>query len=69
MSYYFSRIVDLTFEEAVQRVTDQLKGGLWRFDRDRIDPVASMQAIENPELAGIAEQVRTKLKSVIEKLA
>ncbi len=33
-----------------------------------VDPVASMQAIENPKLQGIAEQIRGKLMSVIEKL-
>ncbi len=33
-----------------------------------VDPVASMQAVENPELARIAEQIRAKLRSVVEKL-
>jgi hypothetical protein len=33
-----------------------------------VDPVASMQAIENPELKDIAEQVQAKLKRVIENL-
>lgn len=33
-----------------------------------VDPAASMQAIENPQLRGIAEQIRGKLRSVIEKL-
>ncbi len=33
-----------------------------------VDPVASMQAVENPELARIAEQIREKLRSVVEKL-
>lgn len=33
-----------------------------------VDPVASMAAIENPQLAGIAGQVRQKLKQVIENL-
>ena len=33
-----------------------------------IDPVASMQAIDNPELKRAAAQVRSKLKSVIEAL-
>jgi uncharacterized protein (DUF302 family) len=33
-----------------------------------IDPVASIQAIENPELKGVAEQVREKPKKVIEGL-
>ena len=33
-----------------------------------IDPVASMTAIENPELKRVAQQVRDKLKSVVERL-
>jgi uncharacterized protein (DUF302 family) len=129
VSYYFSKIVNLSFEETVQRVTEQLKqegfGVLTEIDvkatfkkkldvdfrnyrilgacnppfayralqAERmvgtmlpcnvivqevnesqteiaaIDPVASMQAIENPELAGIAEQVRLKLKTVVERIA
>ena len=33
-----------------------------------VDPVASMQAIENDELAAIAEEVRASLQKVIEQL-
>ncbi|NJM74663.1 MAG: DUF302 domain-containing protein [Acaryochloridaceae cyanobacterium RU_4_10] len=33
-----------------------------------VDPVASMQAIANPALKDVAEQVRAKLKSTIEHL-
>lgn len=33
-----------------------------------VDPIASMQAIENAELRSIAEQVRTKLKNVIDNI-
>lgn len=33
-----------------------------------VDPVASMQAIANPELSAIADQVRNKLKAAIEHL-
>jgi uncharacterized protein (DUF302 family) len=33
-----------------------------------IDPIASMQAIENPNLQDVAEQVRNKLKKVIDNL-
>jgi uncharacterized protein (DUF302 family) len=129
MSYYFTKIVDLPFEETLQRVTDQLKkagfGVLTEIDvkatlkkkldvdfrnyrilgacnppfayralqTERmvgtmlpcnvivqevnehqtevaaIDPVASMQAIDNPVLAEIAGQVRLKLKSVVEETA
>ncbi|MBW4623370.1 MAG: DUF302 domain-containing protein [Cyanosarcina radialis HA8281-LM2] len=33
-----------------------------------VDPMASMQAIENPDLKEIAEQVRAKLKAAIDSL-
>jgi uncharacterized protein (DUF302 family) len=33
-----------------------------------VDPIASMQAVNNPELGEIAAQVRKKLGSVIERL-
>ncbi|MDR9459530.1 MAG: DUF302 domain-containing protein [Dehalococcoidia bacterium] len=33
-----------------------------------VDPIASMQAIENPKLRDVAEQVRAKLKRVIDNL-
>ncbi len=33
-----------------------------------VDPIASMGAVENKELAGVAEQVRDKLKGVIESV-
>ena len=33
-----------------------------------VDPLASMQAINNPELGSIAEQIRDKLKKVITAL-
>jgi uncharacterized protein (DUF302 family) len=33
-----------------------------------VDPVASMKAIENPELLGIAQKVREKLKNVVMSL-
>jgi len=33
-----------------------------------VDPVASMMAIENPALMGIASEIQLKLKTVIEKL-
>jgi uncharacterized protein (DUF302 family) len=34
-----------------------------------VDPIASMMAIANPKLKDIAEQVRTKLQTVIEHLS
>ena len=33
-----------------------------------IDPIASMQAVENPALVGVAQAVQQKLKSVVENL-
>ena len=33
-----------------------------------IDPIASMMAIQNPSLGGVAQQVQAKLKKVIESL-
>ena len=33
-----------------------------------VDPVASMQAVENPALRGVAKTVRQKLKNVVDRL-
>ena len=33
-----------------------------------VDPVASMQAVQNKDLEGIAEEIQSKLKAVIESL-
>ncbi len=128
MKYYFNKTLMLPFEEAVERVTEELKkegfGILTNIDvkatlknkldlefrkyrilgacnpsfahkalesEDKIgtmlpcnvivqeissggvevaaiDPVASMQAIENPKLKDVAVQVRSKLKKVIDSL-
>ncbi len=125
MSYYFSKILAASFEEAVIKVTNELKkegfGILTEIDvketlkkklnedfkkykilgacnppfaykalqaEDKIgamlpcnvivqetpdgqaevsavDPVASMQAVENPALKGIAAEIQNKLKKVI----
>ena len=128
MAYYFSKVLDMSFDDAVQKVTDELKkegfGILTDIDvkqtlkkkldvdfrpyrilgacnppfaykalqaEDKIgtmlpcnvivhetgdkkvevaaiDPVASMQAVDNKGLAPIAEEVRSKLKTVITNL-
>jgi uncharacterized protein (DUF302 family) len=128
MSYYFSKTLNLSFDEAITKVIEELKkegfGILTEIDvkealkkklnvdfrkykilgacnppfayqalqaEDKIgtmlpcnvivqehtegnveiaavDPVASMQAIENPKLKNIAEQVQAKLKRVIDNL-
>ncbi len=128
MKYYFSKILHVSFDEAIVRVTEELKkegfGILTDIDvqatlkkklnvdfrkyrilgacnpqyayqallkEDKIgtmlpcnvivqeisegkvevaaiDPIASMQAIENPELGSIAVEVQAKLKKVIESL-
>jgi uncharacterized protein (DUF302 family) len=128
MSYYFSKVLEMTFDEAIAKVTEELKkegfGVLTEIDVKEtlkkklgvdfqkyrilgacnppfayqalqaenkigtmlpcnvivqetsegqvevsaIDPVASMQAIENPTLKKIATEVRNKLKKVINSL-
>jgi uncharacterized protein (DUF302 family) len=128
MSYYFSKTLGISFEEAVARVTDQLKkegfGILTEIDvketlkkklnvdfrkykilgacnppfahralqvEDKIgtmlpcnvivqeiskaqvevaaiDPIASMQAVENPSLREVAVEVQGKLKKMINSL-
>ncbi len=128
MSYYFNKTVAMSFDDAVARVTEELKkegfGIMTEIDvrealkkkldvdfrryrilgacnpafayqalqtEDKIgtmlpcnvivqespegnveiaaiDPVASMQAIENPSLRSVAQQVQAKLKKVIDSL-
>ena len=128
MKYYFNKILDLKFDEVVQKTIEELKkegfGVLTKVDlkeklkeklnidlkkyvilgacnpprayealkvEDKIglmlpcnvivqeieegkvevaaiDPVASMQAVENSKLTEIAENVRNKLKTVIDNL-
>ena len=128
MSYHFTKTVSMSFDDAIQRVTDELKkegfGILTEIDvqstlkkkldvnfrryrilgacnpnfayqalqaEDKIgtmlpcnvvvqetpggaievsavDPVASMQAIDNATLAATAQQVRARLKKVIENV-
>jgi uncharacterized protein (DUF302 family) len=128
MSYYFSKTLDMPFDEAIAHATEQLKkegfGVLTEIDvkatikeklgedfrnyqilgtcnppfahqallaEDKIgtmlpcnvivqetpaggvevaaiDPIASMQAIENPALGDIAAEVQSKLKRVIDSL-
>ena len=46
-------------------IVQERSGGI---EISAVDPVASMQAIDNPSLAKIAEQVRAKLKKVIDNL-
>ena len=128
MKYYFSKTIDIPFDEAVARVTEELKkegfGILTEIDVQQkmkeklnvefkkylilgacnppfafkalqledkigtmlpcnvivqevdkmkteiaaIDPIASMQAIQNPGLRDIAEQVQAMLKKVVDNL-
>ena len=125
MKYYFNKSLEIPFDEAVAKVTEQLKkegfGVLTEIDVKKtlkkkldvdfqqykilgacnphfayqalqkedkigtmlpcnvivqeaedgkievaaIDPMASMQAIQNPDLQSVAEQVQAKLRSVI----
>ena len=128
MTYYFNKLLAISFDEAVTRVTEELKkegfGILTEIDVKKtlkkkldvdfkkykilgacnphfayqalqkedkigtmlpcsvivqeaeegkievaaIDPMASMQAVQNPDLQPIAEQVQAKLRSVIASL-
>ena len=128
MSYYFSKMVEMNFDEAISKVTEELKkegfGILTEIDVAAtlkkklnvdfhpyrilgacnppfayralqaepkigtmlpcnvivqalasgevevaaVDPLASMQAIQNKELQTIAEEIQAKLKKVIEQL-
>lgn len=128
MSYYFSKVLSLTFDQAVARTIEALKeagfgiiteidvkdtlnkkinvdfrnyrilgacnptlayealqiedkvgtmlpcnvvvqeAGAGQTEVAAIDPVASMQAIGNPQLRQAAERVQTKLKQVVERL-
>ncbi len=128
MAYYFSKKLDILFDEAITRVMDELKkegfGILTDIDVQKtlkskldvdfrkyrilgacnppfaykallaedkigtmlpcnvivqeigenkveiaaVDPIASMQAVQNPSLGKVAEQVQTKLKKVIDGL-
>ena len=128
MSYYFNTVLECSFDDAIERVTDELKregfGILSEIDVQAalkkklnvdfkkykilgacnppyayqalqieekigtmlpcnvivlekedgrievaaIDPIASMQAIANPQLQDTADQVQAKLKKVIESL-
>jgi uncharacterized protein (DUF302 family) len=47
-------------------IVQELKDG--RIEISAVDPVASMQAVENNELSSVAKEVRNKLKSVIQNL-
>ena len=47
-------------------VVQELDGG--KTEIAAIDPVASMQAIDNPRLTQSAEQVRSRLKKVVDSL-
>lgn len=129
MNYYFSTVLDTSFEEAIDKVTRELKeegfGILTEIDVKEtfkkkldvdfrkyrilgacnpqlahkaisaeskigtmlpcnvivqeteagkvevsaVDPVASMTAIENDELGGIAQEVRSKLETMIKRLS
>jgi uncharacterized protein (DUF302 family) len=128
MQYYFSKILDMSFDEAITKVMDELKkegfGVLTDIDVQKtlknkldvqfkkyrilgacnpsfaykallaenkigtmlpcnviiredegdrvevaaIDPIASMQAVQNPSLGEIAAQVQAKLKKVVDSL-
>ncbi len=84
MEYYFSKTLQIPFDSAIEKVTEELKkegfGTMLlcnvivqelpddKVEVAAIDPLASMQAIENPSLKGVAQQVREMLKKVVENL-
>ncbi len=128
MSYHFSKTVDMSFDEAIENVTEELKKEgfgilteidvkatlkkkldvdfrnyrilgacnppfaykallaeekigtmlpcnvvVQEYDDGRVevsavDPIASMQAIENPDLGQVAKEIQTKLRVVINNL-
>jgi uncharacterized protein (DUF302 family) len=47
-------------------IVQELEPG--RVEVAAVDPVASMAAVENPELAGVAGEVRAKLRRVVDGL-
>ncbi|MEF2072765.1 DUF302 domain-containing protein [Consotaella aegiceratis] len=44
------------------------KTGEGRFEVAAIDPIASMQAVDNPSLGDVAATVQAKLKAVVDRL-
>ena len=128
MDYYFAKTTGLGFDEAIERVTDVLKGegfgilteidvqatfkkkldvdvppyrilgacnphfayqalqaedligtmlpcnvivrdaGQGQVEIAAVDPIASMQAVENEHLAGIAQEVRSRLQRAVEQV-
>jgi uncharacterized protein (DUF302 family) len=47
-------------------IVQQREGG--KVEVSAVDPVASMQAIDNPDLGEVAKEVRAKLKRVVDSL-
>jgi len=84
MSYYFSKIVENSFDDAIESVTAHLAENkigtmlpynvIVRETSDgkvevvAVDPMASMMAVQNEALGGIASEVQSMLKNVIEGL-
>lgn len=128
MSYYFSKTINASFEQALEKVTEELQKegfgilteidvretlkkkldvdfqrykilgacnppfayralqvenkigtmlpcnvivqeiGEGEVEVSAIDPIASMQAVQNPQLADVAGQVQSKLRNIIENL-
>jgi len=83
MNYYFNTTLTLDFEKAIEATTAALKEegfgvlteivivqdvGGGRVEVSAVNPLASMQAVENPELGTLAKEVTEKLKQVIARL-
>ncbi len=83
MVYYINKTITANFDRAVELVTEALKtegfGVLSEIDIQQklkenlveiaaVNPVASMMAVDNKQLAGIAGEIKTKLEKVIASL-
>lgn len=65
MSYYFAKATDAPLLPCSVIVQDL--GAGWA-EVAAIDPIASMQAVQNPSLGQVAVEVQAKLKRVVEQV-
>jgi uncharacterized protein (DUF302 family) len=81
MKYYINKTISVNFNTAIEALELEDKIGTMlpcnvivqeigenQVEIAAVDPVASMMAVENKQLASIAGDIRTKLERVIESL-
>ncbi len=68
MNYYFNKTIKGTFEEVIDKVTQGLKNEEGVIEVAAVDPLASMQAVNNKQLMEIADEITAKLENVIENI-